>query len=292
MVGLGKLTQKKCLILHFNSKELSSSQSEYRWRHFKSIYSYFESKVFLKTNRIFLTDKVGLQGYKTKYRNLAQRFSYISQWVDNDLFRPNDDAAKIQSRLRWSKELPGLSPEPFWLIWVGRLESTKNPLLALEAITKLPKKINFKLIMIGAGSLDKEVQAAANGMSDKVVLVPNLPRKKLADLMACADLYLLTSCFETGPISLLEALACGVPAVATRVGLVDRIWKKDRPGEIISADAAPEQYAAAIKNVLLAQDNHFTAQLCRSSVEPFFRDNVLNSFYCEHEKLASKNGQP
>jgi len=79
------------------------------------------------------------------------------------------------------------------------------------------------------------------------------------------DAYLCASVAEGTPNPLLESLACGVPVITTRVGLVDKFARC--PGVIV-AKRTPEAFARAIER-MAKRDRVEIAKACRKAVEPF-----------------------
>jgi glycosyltransferase involved in cell wall biosynthesis len=101
--------------------------------------------------------------------------------------------------------------------WVGRLSSEKGPDVMIDAFARLADR-RALLVMIGHGSdLDALRDRARHlGVGDRVMwtgLVPAAER-----LLSALDVFVLSSRTEGTPIALLEAMAAGLPIVATRVG--------------------------------------------------------------------------
>lgn len=97
------------------------------------------------------------------------------------------------------------------VLWVGRFEEEKDPLLALEIIANIP---DAKLILLGKGSQEsilrkraKQLPVEFPGWQDPVLYLPT------------ADVVLSTSKYESYGASIVEALAAGVPVVAPDVGV-------------------------------------------------------------------------
>jgi glycosyltransferase involved in cell wall biosynthesis len=97
------------------------------------------------------------------------------------------------------------------ILWIGRFEVEKDPLHALDVIKKVPEA---KLIMLGSGSLEKELKEAARGLP---VEFPGWGDP--AEFLPQADVVLSTSLTESWGQSMVEALAAGVPVVAPDVGI-------------------------------------------------------------------------
>lgn len=101
------------------------------------------------------------------------------------------------------------------VLWVGRFEKEKDPLAAVAVLKQLRKDgHDVALIMLGAGRLEKELHAAAQGLP---IEFPGW--KEPEDYLALADVVLCTSRAESWGASIIEALAAGVPVVSPDVGI-------------------------------------------------------------------------
>jgi glycosyltransferase involved in cell wall biosynthesis len=98
------------------------------------------------------------------------------------------------------------------------------------------------LLIAGAGPQEKELAK-----------LPNVrflgPRRDIAELMSCADAFVLSSVVEGLPVALLEAAASGLPAVATNVGGVHEAIVEGRTGFIVPP-GDPAAIAQAMRRVM------------------------------------------
>lgn len=112
----------------------------------------------------------------------------------------------------------GLVPIPHaqkTVLWIGRFEPEKDPLRALEVLRDVRAQgAAAKLVMLGSGSMERELRAAAEGLP---VEFPGW-RDPLAYLQT-ADVAFSTSLHESWGASIVEALAAGVPVVSRDVGV-------------------------------------------------------------------------
>lgn len=97
------------------------------------------------------------------------------------------------------------------ILWMGRFEPEKDPLAAVEVLTQVP---GARLIMLGKGSLEGALRAKAHGLA---VEFPGW--QDPVSYLAAADVVLCTSQHESYGMSIIEALAAGVPVVAPDVGV-------------------------------------------------------------------------
>ncbi|HUY41967.1 MAG TPA: glycosyltransferase [Candidatus Dormibacteraeota bacterium] len=101
------------------------------------------------------------------------------------------------------------------ILFLGRLDSVKQPLRALAACGLLPAELNAHVYFAGEGPLRDEIAIAANaeGIATRVHLLGY--RTDAGILLHAADAVLNTSQSEAMPLSLIEALCAGVPIVST-----------------------------------------------------------------------------
>ena len=115
----------------------------------------------------------------------------------------------------------GIAPEELFLSNVGRLDSSKGHGYLLRALAELRTRNpgwRFQVVLVGHGPRRDDVQRliATLGLADRVRLVG--VRRDVAGIVAASDLFVLASLNEGLSQALLEAMALGVPVVATDVG--------------------------------------------------------------------------
>ncbi|QTL05146.1 glycosyltransferase [Aquabacter sp. L1I39] len=138
------------------------------------------------------------------------RVRVIRNAIDTDRFRPAD-----QNAARESLGLPLRVP---LVGTAGRMEEVKGHDVLIAAMTKLP---GVHLALVGHGSREGALraQAAALGLANRVIFLGH--RGDMPAVYPAFDVMCLPSRNEGLPLSVLEAQACGVPVVASRVGSVE-----------------------------------------------------------------------
>lgn len=139
----------------------------------------------------------------------------------------------------------GLSADDVAVGFVGRLAPQKAPEVLLAAFASLaPSHQQARLIFVGSGPLEAELRRLAEqrGVAAQVNFVGDVVATQL---MPAMDLFCLSSRYEGLPYVLLEALAAGLPIVATSVGGVATCVTADRNGIVV-----PPDDAAALSNAL------------------------------------------
>lgn len=138
--------------------------------------------------------------------------------VDTELFRPS---GKEQT-----------APEgTFRILFVGSLIPRKRPEDLLRAISG-SEFDETETIFVGDGFLKPDLEALAEqlGIVDRVTWKGTVPQPKVAELMRSADVLCLPSAMEGTPNSVKEAMAAGLPVIASRVGGVPQLVKHGETG--------------------------------------------------------------
>jgi glycosyltransferase involved in cell wall biosynthesis len=134
----------------------------------------------------------------------------------------------------------GCGPNDFAIIQVARLDYLKDHATALRTFAEiLSHRPDARLILVGEGPERTPIEVAIRrlGLGAHVRLLGL--RKDVARLLFAADLFLLTSISEGIPLTVIEAMAAGLPVVSTRVGGVPEVVEEGRTGLLApSGDAA------------------------------------------------------
>ncbi|HXF96799.1 MAG TPA: glycosyltransferase family 4 protein [Gemmatimonadales bacterium] len=174
----------------------------------------------------------------------------------------------------------GVGPDELRVAWVGRLSAEKGPDVLIEALARL-RDIPVTVSFLGAGPLREalEAQAARLRVADRIRwhgLVPGAAR-----LLPAFAALALTSRTEGTPIVLLEAMAAGVPIVATAVGGVPDVVS-EREAVLVPPDD-PEAVATALREVLAAGSRtHRRVEAARARLE---RDFPLAAWLERYERV-------
>jgi glycosyltransferase involved in cell wall biosynthesis len=147
------------------------------------------------------------------------------------------------------------------IVSVSRLAPQKALHVMLDAIARAPEMV---LALLGEGPLEQELRAQAGklGVSDRVHFLGFRP--DVADYVAAADIFCLSSVWEGVPLAAQEAILLGTPVVATRVGGMPELIEDGVSGLLVSPGDA-DGLAAALRKV--AGDHALREQLARSARE-------------------------
>lgn len=132
------------------------------------------------------------------------------------------------------------------LVTVGRYVAEKNQALLLDALAQMHDRPRTLLVGYGPRRQELADRAAALGLHDVTVTGA---RDDAADLIAAADVFVLTSDSEALPIVLLEAMTLGVPVASTRAGGIPDVIADGETGLLVPpGDAAG--VAGAVERLL------------------------------------------
>lgn len=188
-------------------------------------------------------------------RDLADSFSFraglppervqvVRNGVDLERFRPGDAAS--------ARRTLGLPADGRLLLGVGRLVPGKGFAVAARALVALPGDV--RLVLVGDGPQRRAIAAAGAG---RVVFLGARSPDEVAEACRACDVLVLPSEREGWPNVVTEALASGLPVVATRVGGVAEIYDSEAPeapgvcslGGLV-APLDPGGFARVLANVL------------------------------------------
>jgi len=146
------------------------------------------------------------------------------------------------------------SPSPR-LVWMRAFHRIYRPEMGPAVVARLAGEFSdVRLQMIGPdkgdGSVEGTRRAAAElGVSDRVEIVPGVPKAEVPDRLSRADVFVNTTSVDNVPVSLLEALACGLCVVTTDAGGIPDLVRDGETALMVPADD-PEALAAAVRRIL------------------------------------------
>ena len=136
------------------------------------------------------------------------------------------------------------------VVSVGRYVEQKNQSLLLEALALLARtRPRLKALLVGSGPLEGDLRRRVEELGLSEVVLITGERADAVDLIAAADVFVLSSSWEALPVTLLEAASLGRPIVATAVRGVVGTIRHDSNGLLVAPDS-PVALAGGIAAVL------------------------------------------
>jgi glycosyltransferase involved in cell wall biosynthesis len=183
------------------------------------------------------------------------RVHVVPNGIDPEVFRP-----RAQAEARF--EL-GLSPGTTFLS-VGRLNREKGMHHAIRALAELGTE--FRLVLVGGGREREPLGKLARrlGVEDLVLFTGPQPRETVAKYMNAADVFLFpTERNEAAPLVLPQAMASGLPVVASNVGGISEVVEESGKHGLLIPPGDVRQLTDAMR--LLAEDPGLRARLGKSA---------------------------
>jgi len=186
---------------------------------------------------------------------IRNKISFIPHGVAMDIFKP-------------FKKVP---KQNFNIGCIGNIGENKNQLFVIKALKKLPAQITLHLY----GNEDEQYRALldayihSNGLENRVCFHGFIENNNLPSIFSTLDLFVLASLQEGLPVSILEAMACGIPVLSSDSGggarylLEDEnIFSLEKPGQLqekilkIYHLEAIERIALSKKRIKNIEDSH------------------------------------
>ena len=158
------------------------------------------------------------------------------------------------------------------LLWVRSFSEIYNPSLAIKILKALKdKSINAQLCMVGPdndGSLEK-AKKLAQKLNIEVTFTGKLSKKEWIDLSKNYNVFISTTNFDNMPVSVIEAMALGLPIISTNVGGMPFLIENNEDGILVK----PNTVDAFINAIKKLKD------------EPEFTDKLVSEARAKAEKL-------
>jgi len=214
----------------------------------------FFKKVSRRTRAIRVVNNNQTRKFLERLGISAEKIKYLpSFYIDHGIFYPQNLEKKYD------------------LMFAGRLAKNKGLDLLLEILTGVKKVFpGFKIAIVGEGTQKKkfESQIRQAGLADNIEFLGWLKDfDQLAEAYNQAKVLLITSDNEGGPRVGLEAMACGVPVISTRVGLMLDIIKNGENGYL--ADWRATDFTDKIIKVLQVNNYQSLSSNSQKAAEQF-----------------------
>ena len=268
----------KTLFIHNDIQQQMNStngKNAILWRYFPAGYFALEKLLIKQFTQVYACNTESLKFYQQRYLEIANRFTYLKNTVDSEIFYPLATEERTE-RKRYARQ-QGLSADTRFILFAGRLHPQKDPLLLIRSFAAL-KTPNVHLLIAGDGELADEVrlEISSLGLSKQVTMLGAIDQQKLADLQRICSVFILTSIYEGLPVVVLEALASGTPVVTTQAGETPKFLSANNG--IVCTQRTPEAIAEALEKVLLHPEN-YPAKSCVHAVQPYIASTVVSRVY-------------
>jgi teichuronic acid biosynthesis glycosyltransferase TuaC len=185
----------------------------------------------------------------------------------------------------------GLPKDRKILVYASRLDEAKGLSYLLAALKKVLKHNNQGLlVLVGDGPYRQRVEQEAKelGLQDDVILAGPRPHAEIVKWMCACDLVVQPSLTEGSPLSVYEALACGRPMIASRVGGIPELITGDDYGLLV-----PPADAEALAEALLSGfRKEWDAARIRSHGQEYTWGHVADQLISLYEEVLAGHTEP
>lgn len=173
----------------------------------------------------------------------ATRLQVISNFIDRRKRTPDEDCRALRTRV-------GIGANDLVLLSVGRLSPEKGHADLFEALGQLPERVGdrrVRLLLVGEGAERAMLESLAHSLGDRIIFAGFQP--DTWPFYCLADVFVLPSHSEGSPLVVLEAMAAGLPIVATAVGGVPDLVENETSALLVPP-RRPTDFAMALERML------------------------------------------
>ena len=201
-----------------------------------------------RTNIISCRDSIDVVVTPSNFErmNAIRRYGFRAEavfkipYAIGEIFSPSVSGEQFRGEL-------GISRSEFLITYVGRINPTKGLDRLVKALY-LIRKVPARLLLVGRnqGYLGKVLRIGRSlGVLRRMKYAGTLPHERMPEVYAASDVVIIPSLYETFCFAAVEAMACGVPVVASRAGSLPEVVG----GAGIICDPVPEEIAEAIERL-------------------------------------------
>ncbi len=191
---------------------------------------------------IVCQSQLGQQDMRLLFDVPPGKLRVIPNWIDGEKYFATEDSTLHSA----------CPPRKTRIVYVGWLDPIKGLPYLLSAIAELARqRDDFELVLYGGGvsELDLKQQSLNLGIDSKVNFAGWISNEKVPGVLRAADIFVFPTLHEGMPNSLLQAMACGLPVITTRVTSIPEIVV-DQINGLLVAPQSPSEIATALTDLL------------------------------------------
>lgn len=202
------------------------------------------------------------------------RVDVIYNGIDLAACPPPSETAREASRAEWD-----IKPSTLLIAHVARLDPIKDHLTSMRAVKTLVRRgIDARLLIVGDGPEKATIEQACTELGSEHFILAGM-RRDVPNILAGADIFLLTSHSEGIPLTVIEAMAAGLPVVSTNVGGLPEVVLEEETG-LLAPPRDPDAIAKQLER--LSKDPTWARQLGQAgrklAYDQFSEDAMLAAY--------------
>jgi D-inositol-3-phosphate glycosyltransferase len=255
-----------------------------------------EENIARAADAIISSSRHEMQNLIDEYRIPHSKIKLISPGVNPAIFFPVESRRDPRDVLRKKGERI--------LLFVGRIDPVKGLRTVIDTLSALRKEEKplydqLKLFVIGGGKKDKDLPGnqeyirlaesiRMNSLEEKVVFLGSKKQNQLRRYYSIADALVVPSSYESFGLVAVEALACGTPVIASKIGELESIIKDGKNGlSFLPED--PTSLARTLKRFFAFPDHNWQKKRIRADIlKSFSWKKTAAETYSFLEKIAEK----
>jgi N-acetyl-alpha-D-glucosaminyl L-malate synthase BshA len=246
-----------------------------------------QDRSYLPITRFGITQSDGVTAISSHLRDrtreafsIDSEIEVIRNFVNCDVYVRNPELI-AQMRPQFADPATATQPEEKLLVHLSNFRPVKRILDVVETFARVARVVPSRLLLIGDGPDRSAAEHLAlhHGIQDRIHFLGK--QDNVNELLPLADLMLMPSEMESFGLAALEAMACGVPAIATRVGGVPELIDDGVNGRLFEVGDVDGMSQAAIALLTdeparqrMAEAARKTAQdrFCASRIIPLYEE--------------------
>lgn len=205
----------------------------------------------------------------------------ISNGIDLSRFKPGS----VPKGLREKYGIPLRKPV---VTYLGRLDSEKHVGVLVHAFQKVREQVDAHLLIVGGGNDFENLQQLVKtlGLEDHVTLTGRVPDEDIPPLHRVGKVFVMPSPVELQCISMLEAMASGLPVIGVKDGALRELCRNGKNGYLIKTD---DEAAMTKKIIKLLEDEPLRKKMGKESIEIAKKHDLshtLDQFEAIYTKLT------
>lgn len=237
-------------------------------RDYNSIYHYYWNKIITVAMASTYVSAYLQKFIERKYK--VQNTQVIPNVVNTDIFYPAEKQATDKIRF----------------IHISTMVYQKNPEAILQALALLKDEFKFEIFIYGPVTTSQVELITKLDLQEQVLLKGEVPQQELARSMQQCDALILYSRFETFGCVLIEANACGIPVIVSKLHVFNEIVEEGVNGTFAEGEN-PNALAEKIKEFVVQRNNFNKNSIAETAAEKYNYKKVGQQFFDLYQKLLS-----
>jgi len=154
----------------------------------------------------------------------ADQVSVVANGIEKDVFKPSNEKLALRREL-------GLPAEGLLVGTIGRLHGEKNHQVIISAVAEARRQgASVAAVFVGEGSLRNKLEQEVRDSGASEAFVFAGAQRPIVPWLQALDVFVLPSVWEGQPLALLQAIACGIPVLASNIEGNTAVLGNNHPG--------------------------------------------------------------